>query len=293
MALEAKRIRRDIRKLRKQLKKDSKNPAPEKVHSLRTRIHRVRTAMEALPTGSRRNERRVLRALKRIRKKAGKVRDLDVLTSYASGLRANEETECQVQLLEYLGEERYRHARRLRRTIRRYRDDSRRRLDRAAAWFDQGAQRDAGSKQSVQHRLASSALRMSNELTEPPELTRNNLHPYRLKIKQLRDVLRTSGNTDRSLADALTRAKDAIGEWHDWERLEAIAKELLDHGPNCKLLRQIHANSEAKYESALAAAGAVRNRSFQHTESRQRGARKRQPNKPPVSVLKAVGAIAS
>lgn len=288
MALETERIRKDIRKLRKQLKEDSKNPSPDEVHRLRTRIHRVRTAMDALPMGSSRNERCVLRALKRIRKKAGKVRDLDVLTSYASGLHASDEEECLVQLLEYLGNERYRYARRLRRTIRRYRDESRGRLKRTAARFDEGSRGDARSKQSMQHRLASSALQMSTRLTEPPELTRNNLHPYRLKIKELRDVLRTSGNTDGRFVGALTRAKDAIGEWHDWEQLAMIAKELLDHGPNCKLLRQIRANSEAKYESALASAGAVRNRYFQHSEP----ARKKQP-KPPVSVLKAVGAIAS
>jgi hypothetical protein len=46
--------------------------------------------------------------------------------------------------------------------------------------------------------------------------------------------------------------KDAIGEWHDWQELTAIAGDILDRGPRCQLLRELQRISEVKYQRALA-----------------------------------------
>ena len=49
--------------------------------------------------------------------------------------------------------------------------------------------------------------------------------------------------------DDVGEAKDAIGEWHDWEELVAIASEVLDHG-NCKLMRKLKETADTKYAHA-------------------------------------------
>src|SRR5262249_5046943 len=99
MALDLHSIERTIPKLRKLLAKAPRRPAPEQVHDLRTRTRRFETTMEALALDSRSNERRALRDLARLRKRAGKVRDLDVLTAYAAATHVHGEQDCQVELL--------------------------------------------------------------------------------------------------------------------------------------------------------------------------------------------------
>jgi hypothetical protein len=58
----------------------------------------------------------------------------------------------------------------------------------------------------------------------------------------------------------LGEVKDAIGEWHDWEELIAIARRLLDYGPACKLIRNLHQTSDSKYQQALFITGRFRSK---------------------------------
>ena len=62
-------------------------------------------------------EKNLLKDLAAIRKKAGKVRDIDVLTDYAAGLEADGKDNCRVWLIEHLGAERKNDARKLHRAI--------------------------------------------------------------------------------------------------------------------------------------------------------------------------------
>jgi CHAD domain-containing protein len=113
MALNADRIRKNVRKLGKALKKARKRPNPEEVHGLRTHARRFESMVDALSLDSRANERRLLKRVRRIRKSAGKVRDLDVLTSDLGELHIKGEQNCLVLLFQYLGARRYKHAARL------------------------------------------------------------------------------------------------------------------------------------------------------------------------------------
>lgn len=56
----------------------------------------------------------------------------------------------------------------------------------------------------------------------------------------------------------LGEVKDAIGEWHDWEELIAIATDLLDHGPGSDLLHRLKTISSTKYEHALSLTNELR-----------------------------------
>src|SRR5256885_13729874 len=83
MALDSDQVQKPVRKLRKILKKISRNPSPAKVHDLRTRTRQIEAALGALALDSNRNGRKLLKSLSRVRKNAGRVRDMDVLISYA------------------------------------------------------------------------------------------------------------------------------------------------------------------------------------------------------------------
>jgi CHAD domain-containing protein len=295
MSLDLDRIQKSVRKLRKLVKKAPKRPTPDQVHDLRTHARRFEAAVQALGLDSKRNERRLLRALARVRKRAGKVRDMDVLMSHTSTLRVDKEQDCLVQLLEYLGFARYQHAKKLSLIIREDGPTLRRRLKRSSAHFEKaisnGGKSDVGKKSSDQQpaaaaEAAATALTLAKDLENPPTLNRSNLHPYRIKVKELRNILQMAdepGNQD--FIDALGEVKDAIGEWHDWEELIGVAEKRLDHGPGCKLLQELKTISARKYERALSLANKMRRDFLRSGPFGKHG--------PPRPVLEATAAIAS
>src|SRR5262249_26972703 len=135
------------------------------------------------------------------------------------------------------------------------------------------------------------AINLSSGLKIPTKLNRNNLHPYRLQIKELRNVLQLSDQAgDEEFVEKLGEVKDAIGEWHDWEELTAIAKQLLDHGMSCKLIKHLHANRNSKLERALTITNHFRDKYLRSTRPR----RSRHTKASAVSgpVLRATSAIA-
>lgn len=84
--------------------------------------------------------------------------------------------------------------------------------------------------------------------------------PAEPRPEQVHDLRTNSRRVEAALqARSLGDVKDAIGEWHDWDELLAIAKELLSHA-NCKLLRELNARTERRYERALHSAEAMRKR---------------------------------
>jgi CHAD domain-containing protein len=256
MALDADRIGKTSRKLRKLMKKAPKRPTPDQVHALRTNIRRLEAASETLGPKPSRRERRLLRDLRRIRKRAGKVRDMDVLTADAASLRLAQEQECAVELLQYLGAKRYKHARRLHAALRQTGQDLGRRVKKFSKRLEKripkSDQDSSNGQPPAPTEAAAVAIRLSSELKMPPKLNRKNLHPYRLKVKELREVLRLAEKpANPELIDVLGEVKDAIGDWHDWEELVAIAARVLNHGASCKLFAKLKEISREKYDRAL------------------------------------------
>src|SRR5258707_2708175 len=111
MALDANRAEKPVRKLRKLLKKMPSVPGADEVHDFRTSSRRIEATLQSLSLNSGNKCRRTLKELSRLRKRAGKVRDMDVLIDSLLGLsHLEKEKECSVQLLEHLGAQRQRYA---------------------------------------------------------------------------------------------------------------------------------------------------------------------------------------
>jgi len=100
------------------------------------------------------------------------------------------------------------------------------------------------------------------------KLSRKNLHNHRKTIKRLRNLLTVSGSTScRAVVKALAHAKDAIGEWHDWEQLLHLAEENLGHGKGCRLLASLRAVEQDKLQQALRTANKLRKSHLSSSES--------------------------
>jgi len=296
MALDRERLQKPTKKLRKLLKNFSRQPDQEEVHDLRTNIRQLEALVNALQLDGKGNEQKLLKELTPVRRKAGKVRDMDVLTQFASTLQAGEEEDCRVALLEHLGAKRYRQASKLGKLVQSERTAIRKRLKRSFADVDNllGDPKQPGSNGRANADAAALSLQLASKLADPPRLDARNLHEYRKKVKELRYVLKFAENSDGDLVDTLGEVKDAIGEWHDWVELAALADKALDHGSGCGLLREIRAIGKTKFDHALSLTNQMRAKYVALAPKRKRGGgQARRTTRITKPVIAATSAIAA
>jgi CHAD domain-containing protein len=146
MPLDRKKMEKPFIKLRKLLRKISKVPTQDEVHDIRTNTRRVEATLQALQLDGRRKGRRVLRAITPMRKKAGDVRDMDVLTGFSAMLSSKGDDQCLVKLLEHLGAARARGASRLRKTVAKRRKVAGMRLKACALLVEKNFDKRSASK---------------------------------------------------------------------------------------------------------------------------------------------------
>jgi CHAD domain-containing protein len=295
MPLAADKICSYPKKLRKSMKKVMRDPFPEEVHKLRTRSRRFQSMLKALSLDSRKNEDAVLAAVKPIRRKAGRVRDMDVLTDFASRPQLQGEEECSVRLLEHLGSTRARDAAKLQERAKAQYSQIRKGLKKCAQFLQkQLSPGKQGGSARPADKLASEAaavaLQLETELRDWPNLTRANLHQFRLEVKKLRYVLQMAENSDSEFVSALGDVKDGIGEWHDWEELSAIAKQVIQH-PGCRLVREIRRIASEKFEHALTSGNQMRQDFLNSGAARKKS--RVSSKKPSRAAIESVSSIAA
>jgi CHAD domain-containing protein len=114
MPVDVERIEKSTSRIAKFLRKNSNRPTAEAIHDLRTDSRRLETAFVTVELNTKGKVKRLLRDLGNVRKRAGKVRDMDVLTAYALTVQPKREQDCLVRLFEHLGAERSKYVKKLR-----------------------------------------------------------------------------------------------------------------------------------------------------------------------------------
>lgn len=289
MALDINQLEKPFNKLGKLLKKLPKQPSPEQVHDIRTRTRRVEAALCAVSLERKRMGQQALKALTPVRKRAGKVRDMDVLMEFACSLSGERDKGCHVQLLEHLGHSRVQGARKLHKVVVLKRRPATQSLKRCASSIKRNFDRAKGQKEWPAD-AAAAALELSAEVANWPKLNAKNLHSFRLKVKELRYVLQLSGQ-ESELVEMLGEVKDKIGEWHDWTELSAIAEDLLQHSGRCDVQEQIRAGARERFQKAMALANRVREEYFQQPGAKNKRRRRSLQMKEPA--LKASASLAA
>ncbi len=264
MKLQSRSVEKPLRRLREQLSTFPSNPRPDEVHSLRTQTRRLEATVSALVIGREKSSRRLLKAITPVRKAAGKVRDMDVLIGDALILSNHHGSEALVRLVEHLAKKRVGSARKLRTVVRAQRHDARRLLKQSSKLIRKKLKNDPAG---VDGEAAPGIL--INELSHWPALDADNLHLFRIRIKELRYMLQLSPQADEKLVDALGEVKDFIGEWHDWVELLRIAQKVLDPRLDRDVLKHIEETGSEKLESSLKIANLARERYFTGAEGRR------------------------
>jgi CHAD domain-containing protein len=260
VAFNPEKANKSFRKLSKSLRAISKQPTPAQVHDLRTRTRRVEAIVHALMLDQERKGKDLVKAMAPIRKMAGKVRDMDVLIGFTATLSSTGEEECLVQLIEHLGSRRLKSVRKLRHAFAAHRKQARRCIQRCSGLLKKrrkDSQHSDAANRAAAADATATALAIWSELTNWPPLSQSNLHPFRLKVKELRYILQFGEEKNLKFVQTLGKVKDAVGEWHDWNELANIAASVL--GNRSPLMRQIRSTTRAKFDSALSVANAMRN----------------------------------
>ncbi len=296
MPLNLAQFEKNARKLKKALKKPKRVDEPEFVHKLRTRARKFESTFEATEPGAKRSDRRLLRPLGKIRKEAGKVRDMDVLTAHLAQARLNDKDGSLVPVFEEMGAQRRHHAQKLSRMMRRKGARIGKRLKRAVSRVRRDTEREPKNPAQAQStvRAARTVLQISRTLAVPITLNHTNLHQYRKKIKQLRYILQAASNgASEELVKALGECKDAIGEWHDWEVLGAMASEIAEGGPRSGPIEELASVREEKFDRALNLTRQMRTKylGISGTGKRQSKRRRAAAARPSREIVKAVGGV--
>jgi CHAD domain-containing protein len=297
MPLNLDQLTKPAHKLRKLLRNFEDIPSPDQVHSLRTQFRRIEANLKAVGFEGTRTGHRLLKTISPIRRRAGKVRDMDVLSEFAAELsiennvRNREFGDAPIRLLQQIGVNRFHHAKRLCHVISSERKSALRRLKRFSRWANDHRKHNGhplGKVARWQTDPTSMAINLSSSLAQWPELDRENLHAFRLRVKELRNVLNLSSIPNRKLTHSLSKVKDAIGAWHDWCELESIARQQVK---DCdRLCRRIHSIAEDKLHHALALAANLRTSYFNEATGRNRPAKPIQLKRPVLISAAQMGA---
>jgi CHAD domain-containing protein len=264
MADELERARKAVRELSKTLKSLPIDPPPEEVHRLRTTTRRVEAIVSVLAQVEGKESRRVLKSIEPIRKAAGGVREVDVMFVNARKLARYVAGDSLTRLLEHLQIARQQNAEVLRRVLGRRRNAARENLKQYSRYIRTALapEKETASLNGLpahsHEGVHSAAIKVVRELGEWPPLSTENIHSFRLKVKELRYILQLSADADSSLLETLGDVQRLIGDWHDWQQLEEIARELLNTERDGALLTRIGETSRKRFNQALKAANTLR-----------------------------------
>lgn len=213
------------------------NPVPEAVHGVRTGSRRLQAMLQALlredATASlQRPAKAWLRELKQVRRAAGPVRDLDVHRKLLENWTANENSPLGKQagmLDDWLKGRRKRLASAMQKKIGKRQHE----LEHRGAAFLAAVDSVPGDQVRVSRSADAVALEQFVRAADAmPLLDAGNLHDFRKATKKARYVAEsgTAGPEEGSVAKALKRVQDAIGDWHDWLCLSHEAATSLGKG---------------------------------------------------------------
>jgi CHAD domain-containing protein len=250
MSIAPERSKVVFQKTERALLKLSLQQDAESVHTFRTTTRRLQTLLEQLLPGRDRNQKKLLKMLERIRKRAGKVRDIDVQLAALRSLKIPQEPRRKTQLMHGLIELRVKHEKKLRKMLTKEAiRDARKRLRRGSRQVHPDTSLVA---LTVARTMLAGVARPSGPISE------DVLHQYRIVIKRARYAAEFAPRTAESaqFIAQVKRLQDAVGNWHDWLTLTKTAAKRLGEVNQSSLVAALHNVTGSKFRNAVAALSA-------------------------------------
>jgi CHAD domain-containing protein len=221
----------------------AKDPKSSDVHRFRTNSRRVEALVgEFAPECG--NKEKLLKGLSKLRKKAGKVRDLDVQVAFLEDLKIPDRQNHRAELLDSLNSERSRRLRKLPNN------------------FDA----DTVGKLRKRLRRVRSTIRLDGidllkralerlPKADTVQLSEKSLHSFRIAAKSSRYIAELDDSAQaNSFVEELKKAQDAIGEWHDVLKLKEQAESRFGRVHDSTLVAALNNITHARFRRASNAA---------------------------------------
>jgi CHAD domain-containing protein len=252
MPVDLKRSRLVFQRLARELTKLAKNPAPESVHKFRTNSRRVEALLSEVVPQLDRNDKKLLKLLSRLRKKAGRVRDLDVEIASLRSLKIPEGNGHKSEFVSALVQDRAKHEQKLAKAFnRKTADEVRKRLKRAVSEIDIPTDTEP---------LTLTLNKLAKLGREHVTLTEKTLHQYRIIGKRARYIaeLADPDAEAKRVIDQLKHMQDVIGDWHDWLKLTQKAEALFGGVRDSALVAMLRNVTQAKFRQSVDAVAETR-----------------------------------
>jgi CHAD domain-containing protein len=252
MAFDLKLSRLTFQKLDRELPKLVRKPVPSRVHKFRTNSRRVEALLSEVAAELHGNDEKLLKLLARLRKKAGRLRDLDVQIAALRALKFPQANGHKSQLMEALVNERAIRERKLAKAFDRETAlEIRERLKRA--------RRGLAIPENVDP-LELTLRKLRDLARDNAPLTEKTLHQYRIIGKRARYVAELADDVPEAkrVVEQLKHMQDVIGDWHDWLKLTQRAEELLGSVRDSALVAMLRNVTQAKYRQSLDAVAEIR-----------------------------------
>lgn len=255
MTLLEQQVRGLTQDLSKVISKLSDEATPKSVHKLRTTIRRIESLISYANPDLGKKLDRSLEKLESLRKRAGKVRDIDVQKKLLDRLGNGSTAKDRKTLTGILDKKRDRQAARLQSAIKKVADSKfLPRMERVAAKVadgPSGQNRPLAPLEEARLQLTS----MADDFSERQSMKPSRLHEARIQLKKVRYLAELAEDSPerKAFVDDLKKVQDSVGEWHDWQELTALAEKRFADRVNCALLREVRALFAARQSSAISA----------------------------------------
>jgi CHAD domain-containing protein len=252
MPIDAKRSRLTFQRLSRELTKLAKHPAPGSVHKFRTNSRRVEALLSEVVPDLTRNDKKLLKLLSRLRKKAGRVRDLDVEIASLRSLKIPGGNGHKSQFIDALVQERGQREQKLAKAFdHETAAEVGRRLHRAAAEID--------IPKNVEP-LTLTLLKLAQLGRDHAVLTEKTLHQYRIIGKRARYIAELADRNAEAIriVEQLKHMQDVIGDWHDWLKLTQKAEALFGGIRDSALVAMLRNVTQAKFRQSVDAVAETR-----------------------------------
>lgn len=231
----------------------AEKPTEKAMHQVRTRCRRLEALISAVLSARLNAERlqstgeALVRPIKKVRRAAGPVRDLDIHLSLLETIAGEPLDEDAQKLKKTLERQRERASIAALKEMERHRPKLERRAARFLDAFD-----DLPASEQELDTAALAKARFLETAAAFPLIRAENLHDFRKRSKQARYIAEVNPRSAASvrLAKKLNRVQDAIGAWHDWDVMMEEAAEILG-SRRTPLLRNIQSNRNKAYRAAL------------------------------------------
>ncbi|HLJ89665.1 MAG TPA: CHAD domain-containing protein [Candidatus Angelobacter sp.] len=238
--------------------------SPEHVHHLRTAIRRIETLLSYAGhiSGKKqklsKKQKKMLEELASLRKRAGRVRDIDIQLRLLNGLANGSAAADRHKLAHRMTFRRESLVGRLLDSLKKL--EKEKLLPHLERAVEEIRSNGDGDREKIQSPLiaAKSSLEEIADRFSGRQLKPRHLHALRIQLKGVRYLaeLDADSHDRQSLLEAARAVQDALGEWHDWDTLLRTAEKQFEDRVNCPLLVEIRSLLAAKQIAAtMAAAG--------------------------------------